>query len=449
MRREVFRPGRIRKAPESFLDADFLKTIRKEGLDEERRSFLRKSFLAASAAIAAAPLESVLAADDPNIVNIPEWSKILGKPVGFAPYGQPSKYEKNVIRRESPGLSPVPQASVAFSPLQSIFGIVTPSGLHFERHHQGWVDIDPTRHRFMINGLVKNPRVYTMDDLMRLPSVSRFHFVECGANTAMEWGNVALPTVQYTHGMLSNSEWTGVLLSTLLEDAGIDLKRAKYLMAEGADGSSENRTINIENALDDVIVAYGQNGEMIRPEQGYPLRLLVPGVQGVSSIKWLRRIEVGDKPWSTKDETTGYADLMPDGRMRMYTSIQEAKSVITSPSGGQQLIDKGYYTITGVAWSGRGKIKRVDVSTDGGITWKTAEIISSIHSKSLTRFNFGWVWDGSPAVLQSRAIDETGYVQPTYTQLRKVRGTRGVYHNNAIQSWKIDEKGWVYNVQVA
>ncbi len=447
MKKDKLRQGRIRKAPESFLDADFLNTIKKEGLNEERRSFLRKAFLAAGAATAA-PLSSALAADDPNIVNIPEWSKTLGNPVGTNPYGLPSKYERNVIRRESPGLSPVPQASVAFTPLQSTFGIVTASGLHFERHHQGWVDIDPSRHRLMINGLVKNPKVYTMDDLMRLPSVSRFHFIECGANTAMEWGRVALPTVQYTHGMLSGSEWTGVLLSTLLEDAGIDMKQAKYIMAEGADGSSENRTINIENAMDDVIVAYGQNGEMIRPEQGYPLRLVVPGVQGVSSVKWLRRIEVGDKPWGAKDETSGYSDLMPDGKLRMYTSIQEAKSVITTPSGGQQLIDKGYYNVTGLAWSGRGRIKRVDVSVDGGKSWRTARLDSVVLPKALTRFNIDWVWDGSPAILQSRAIDETGFVQPTYTQLREVRGTRSVYHNNAIQSWRVDEKGWVYNVQV-
>lgn len=448
MKNAKLQPGRVRKAPESFLDTAFLQTIKKDGLNPTRRDFLRKAFLAAGAAASAVPLSSP-AADDPDIVNIPEWSRMLGNGVGTNPYGQPSKYEANVIRRESPGLAPVKQASVAFTPLQSTFGIVTASGLHFERHHQGWVDIDPSRHRLMINGLVKNPKVYTMDDLMRMPSVSRFHFIECGANTAMEWGRVALPTVQYTHGMLSGSEWTGVLLSTLLDDAGIDLKKATVVMAEGADGSSENRTINIENAMDDVIVAYGQNGEMIRPEQGYPLRLVVPGAQGVSSIKWLRRIEVGDKFWGAKDETSGYSDLMPDGKLRLQTSIQEAKSVITTPSGGQQLIDKGYYNITGLAWSGRGRIKRVDVSVDGGKNWQTARLDSVVLPKSLTRFNIDWVWDGGPAVLQSRAIDETGFVQPTYAQLREVRGTRGVYHNNAIQSWRVDEKGWVYNVQVS
>ena len=293
MSSEDRQPGRVRKAPENFLDPAFLQELRKEGIDEHRRNFMRKSFLAASAALAGAPLAAAVAADDPNFVNLPPWTKILGKPVASNPYGMPSKYESQLVRRESPGLASVPQASVAFTPLQGMFGIITPSGLHFERHHQGWVDIDPTKHRLMINGLVKRPRVYTMDDLMRLPSVSRIHFLECGANGAMEWGNVAVPTVQYTHGMLSGSEFTGVLLSTLLDDAGFDRKTAKYILVEGADGSSMTRTIGIDRALDDAMVAYGMNGEMLRPENGYPLRMVVPGVQGVSWVKWLRRIRGG------------------------------------------------------------------------------------------------------------------------------------------------------------
>ncbi|MBW8312499.1 MAG: sulfite dehydrogenase [Rhizobium sp.] len=413
---------------------------------------MRRMFTAAAGIAAATALPRLAGAQeagDPDILNLPPWSTSLGLPVAHRPYGMPAKYESNLVRRESPGLASVPQASVAFTPLQGLFGIITPSGLHFERHHQGWQEIDPARHRLMVNGLVKTPKVYTMDDLMRLPSVSRIHFIECGANSAMEWGNVAVPTVQYTHGMLSGSEYTGVLLSTLLEDCGIDLKRAKYLLAEGADGSSMTRTIDIERALDDAMVAYGMNGEMIRPEQGYPLRLVVPGVQGVSWVKWLRRLEVGDKPYATKDETSGYADLMPDGTMRQYTSIQEAKSVITSPSGGQVLLEKGYYNVTGLAWSGRGKVKRVDVSFDGGINWQAARLETPILSKALTRFNIGWAWNGEPALLQSRVVDETGYVQPTYGQLRAVRGTRSVYHNNAIQTWKVAENGEVSNVQIA
>jgi sulfane dehydrogenase subunit SoxC len=385
---------------------------------------------------------------DPNILNLPEHSVTLGKPVVTHPYGQPSKFETALQRRESPGLTRVGAASVSFAPLQGLFGIITPSGLHFERHHQGWHDVDPTTHRFMINGLVKTPKVYTMDDLMRLPSVSRMHFIECGANTAMEWGNVAVPSVQYTHGMLSCSEFTGVLLSTLLDDCGIDRSKAKFVLAEGADGSSMTRTIPIERALDDVFVAWGMNGEMLRPENGYPLRLVVPGIQGVSWVKWLRRIEVGDEPWASKDEALHYVDLMPDGLHRQYTSIQECKSVITTPSGGQVLLDKGFYNITGLAWSGRGKIRRVDVSVDGGRNWRSARLEGPVLNKCLTRFNLDWVWDGKPAILQSRAIDETGYVQPMINTLRTLRGTRSIYHNNAIQSWLVAETGEVSNVQV-
>lgn len=385
---------------------------------------------------------------DPAILKLPEHTRGLGQGVAARPYGLPSKWERGLQRRESPGLTRVSAASVSFTPWQGLFGIITPNGLHFERHHQGWWDIDPREHRLMINGLVKEARVFTMDDLMRLPSVSRIHFIECGANTGMEWGNVAVPTVQYTHGMLSCSEYTGVLLSTLLDLCGADTKAGRYILAEGADGSSMTRTISMEAALDDVMVAWAMNGEMLRPENGYPLRLVVPGVQGVSWVKYLRRIEVGDEPYDTKDEVLHYVDLMPDGRHRQYTSIQEVKSVITTPSGGQVLLDKGYYNVSGIAWSGRGRIKRVDVSVDGGRNWREARLEGSPLPKALTRFNIDWVWDGSPAILQSRAIDDTGHVQPRINQLRGVRGTRSIYHNNAIQSWKVAESGEVFNVQV-
>jgi sulfane dehydrogenase subunit SoxC len=438
--------GRIQKAPENFLDPRQIGEVA-----AGRRGFLRGAFLAASgAAISPAVIAASSGeAGDANILNLPEHTRGLGQPVAARGYGVPSKWEKNLQRRESPGLTRVSAASVSFTPLQNLFGILTPSGLHFERHHQGWWDIDPSKHRFMINGLVKNPKVYTMDDLMRLPSVSRIHFIECGANTGMEWGNVAVPTVQYTHGMMSCCEFTGVLLSTLLDDCGFDKEKGKYLLAEGADGSSMTRTIPIDRALDDCIVAYAMNGEMLRPENGYPLRLVAPGIQGVSWVKWLRRIEVGDMPYATKDETLHYVDLMPDGTHRQYTSIQECKSVITSPSGGQLLLDKGFHNITGLAWSGRGKIRRVDVSVDGGKNWRTARLETPVLTKCFTRFNLDWVWDGSPAVLQSRAIDVTGYVQPAMRQLREVRGTRSIYHNNAIQSWKVAEGGEVGNVQIA
>lgn len=444
-------PGRLRKAPENFIDRDGIAAVFAEAKGG-RRDFIRGAFAAAAAGLAvpaARAQQAVPAGGDPNILELPEHSRGLGQAVATDGYGKPSKWEANVQRRRSPGLTQTTQASVSFAPLQSLFGIVTPSGLHFERHHQGWWDIDPSKHRFMVNGMVKHAKVFTMDELMRLPSVSRFHFIECGANTGMEWGNVAVPTVQYTHGMLSCSEFTGVPLVTLLEMAGADLKNGKFVLAEGGDGSSMTRTIPMSLVTSgEVLVAYGQNGEMLRPENGYPLRLVVPGVQGVSWVKYLRRVEVGDQPWATKDEAVHYIDLMPDGSHRQYTSIQECKSVVTTPSGGQMLLDKGFYTISGLAWSGRGKVQRVDVSVDGGRNWRTARLQTPVMSKCLTRFSIDWVWDGQPAIIQSRATDETGYVQPNYRQLRGVRGTRSIYHNNAIQSWLVEQSGEVKNVQV-
>lgn len=440
--------GRLKRAPENFVSNELATELSTNGITPTRRDFLRNSFLAAMTAGASASAFAQAPKGDPNILEKQTWQTTLGQPVAAKPYGMPSKYEANLQRRESPGLTRVSAASVAFAPLQGLFGIITPNGLHFERHHQGWYDVDPAKHRLMINGLVKQEMVFTMEDLMRLPSVSRIHFIECGANTGMEWGNVAVPTVQYTHGMLSCCEFTGVPLSILLDMAGADTKKGKYVLAEGGDGSGMTRTISMEMALDDVLVVWGMNGEMLRPENGYPLRLVVPGVQGVSSVKWLRRIEVGDMPYASKDEAVHYIDLMPDGMHRQYTSIQECKSVITTPSGGQQLLETGFYNISGMAWSGRGKVKRVDVSVDGGRNWREARMETPVLTKAITRFNIDWVWDGQPAILQSRATDETGYVQPAYRSLREVRGTRSIYHNNAIQSWKVDTNGEVSNVQV-
>jgi sulfane dehydrogenase subunit SoxC len=434
--------GRLRRAPENHLSPAQAATAA-----TARRSFMAKA-LAMGAGAGVAARAGAADGGDPAILELPAHTRGLGQPVAARPYGQPSAFEKNLVRRESPGLTRVGAASVSFTPLQGLFGIVTPTGLHFERHHQGWWDVDPSAHRLMVMGLVREPRVFTMDDLMRLPSVSRIHFIECGANTGMEWGNAAVPTVQYTHGMLACGEFTGVLLSTLLDACGVDLARGRYLLAEGADGSSMTRTVPMDRAMDDVIVAWAMNGEMLRPENGYPLRLVVPGAQGVSWVKYLRRIEVGDTPYHTKDEVLHYVDLMPDGRHRQFTSIQECKSVVTSPSGGQVLMDRGYYNVTGLAWSGRGKVRRVDVSFDGGRNWRRARLEQPVLSKALTRFNVDWVWDGSPAIVQSRATDDTGYVQPRINQLRAVRGTRSIYHNNAIQSWQVAASGEVFNVQV-
>ena len=445
------KPGRILPAPESQ-HSRVLRASQSRPEAPARRTFLRRAALFGSGVVGIASALRIdrAHAEEPGSnlpPNVPQWSKTLGAPILAHPYGAPSPYEARIVRRESPGLTRTPHSSVAFTPLQNLFGIVTPSGLHFERHHAGVPEIDPHEHRLMVHGMVSNPRVFTMDDILRFPSVSRIHFIECGANTGMEWANVAVPTVQYSHGMLGCSEWTGVLLSTLLDECGVDRRHAKFVLAEGADAASLARSIPIAMALDDVIVAYAQNGEMVRPEQGYPLRLLVPGVQGVSSVKWLRRLKVGDAPWNTREEALHYVDLLPGGIHRQYTWIQEAKSVITSPSGGQVILDRGQYEITGCAWSGRGRVRRVDVSTDGR-NWRTARLQEPVLSKALTRFRIDWTWDGSGALLQSRVIDETGYVQPSYRQLREVRGTRSIYHNNAIQTWRVDPSGEVSNVQV-
>jgi sulfane dehydrogenase subunit SoxC len=407
----------------------------------------RRDFLLGAVGASAALATRQSPAAEP--LPVPAASRVLGKPVAANAYGAPARYEANIIRRQSPGLTRTNESSIAFSPLQNMFGIITPNGLHFERDHAGQPDIDPHQHRLVVHGLVNKPKIYTMDDILRLPSVSRLHFLECGANSGMEWSNVAVPTVQFTHGMLSCAEYTGVLLSTLLDDVGVDIQAGKYLLAEGADGAGLTRTIPLATALDDVLLVYGQNGEMLRPENGYPLRLVVPGVQGVSSVKWLRRLEVGDQPWHTREETLHYSDLMPDGNSRQFTWIQEAKSVITSPSAGMHLLDRGgYYEITGLAWSGRGRIKQVDISTDGGRLWRAAELQEPVASKALTRFRADWVWDCTPAWLQSRCRDESGYVQPALRQLREVRGTRSLYHNNAIQTWSVGATGEVSNVQL-
>ncbi len=448
------RAGVVQPAPENHLSAAQIAAARPlhpinpiHPVRPERRGALRAGLVGAAAALA--PVAG--GAQDVQGTLIPAWTRGLGAGVATDGYGMPSKFEANVQRRPSPGLTRTSQSSVSFTPLQSLFGIVTPAGVHFERHHSGMPVVDPEQHRLLIHGqgFVKRPLMFTMNELMRFPSVSRFHFLECGANSGMEWGNVAVPTVQYTHGMLACSEFTGVPLKVLLDEAGVDWKRAKFVLAEGADGSALTRTVPMAFVLDDVLVVYGQNGEMLRPENGYPLRLLVPGVQGVSSVKWLRRIEVGDQPWNTREESLHYVDLMPDGMHRQYSGVQEVKSVITSPSAGQVLLQRGQYEITGLAWSGRGKIKRVDVSIDGGRNWQMARLQEPVMSKCLTRFRLNWVWRGNEAFLESRAIDETGHVQPTINALRAVRGTRSIYHNNAIKTWQVLANGEVRNVQTA
>jgi sulfane dehydrogenase subunit SoxC len=337
-----------------------------------------------------------------------------------------------------------PTAASTGTPLQDLHGIITPNGLHYERHHAGVPQIDPDAHRLLIHGLVDRPLLFTMDDLVRFPSVSRLHFLECAGNT-QEWRDASPAwTPQQTHGLLSCCEWTGVLLSTLLAEVGVR-RAARWVLAEGADAAAMTRSIPIEKAWDDAMIAYAQNGERLRPEQGYPLRLLLPGYEGNTSVKWLRRLKLGDQPFETREETSKYTDLMPAGKARQFTLVMEAKSVITRPAGGQRLRETGFYEIIGLAWSGRGRIRRVDVSTDGGAAWHQAALQEPVLPKCLTRFRLPWTWSGGPAVLQSRAVDETGYVQPTRAQLVGVRGVNSFYHFNGIQSWRVAADGVITN----
>jgi len=412
---------------------------------EDRRDFLKRGLALAGAAVAGPALA---AEEDPFLPpNIPPWTRSLGRGVVTVPYGMPSAYESEVIRRTVPWLTASNISSISFTPLPELRGIITPNGLVFERYHAGVPDIDPSEHRLMIHGMVDRPLILTMNDLMRFPSVSVIRFIECPANGGMEWRGAQMEALQFTHGMLSCCEWTGVPLSVLLEEVGVK-KGAAWVLAEGADGAAMTRSIPMEKALDDSIVVYAQNGEALRPEQGYPVRLLNPGWEGNTSVKWLRRLEVGDQPWYQREETSKYTDLMLDGRARKFTFVQETNSVITFPCPERPLTTKGRYEIEGLAWSGRGRIRRVDVSLDGGVNWQEARLKGLVLPKALTRFSLMWDWDGSPALLQSRAIDETGYVQPTLTQLREVRGVESIYHKNAIHTWRLDQTGEVTNVQI-
>jgi sulfane dehydrogenase subunit SoxC len=410
----------------------------------------RRGFLAGlGGAIAGAALHpKFAAAAGENLPpNVPEWTKMLGVGVAERPYGVPSKHEKHVVRRNVEWLTVSEQSSVNFTPLHELDGIITPNGLCFERHHGGVPEIDPAEHRLLIHGLVERPLLFDMNDLVRFPSTSRVLFLECPANGGMEWRGAQMDGVQFTHGMVHCCEWTGVRLSTLLGECGLK-PEAKWILAEGADAAAMTRSIPLDKALEDCIVCYSQNGERIRPEQGYPVRLMVPGWEGNVNVKWLRRIKVGDRPWHHREETSKYTDLMPDGSVRQFTFVQEANSVITFPVPEKPLRTRGFYEVRGLAWSGRGRIKRVDVSFDGGNTWRTAELQTPVLKHALTRFRLAWQWNGEPGYMQSRAIDETGYVQPTLAELRKARGVNSIYHKNAIHTWRLNADGSVNNVQI-
>lgn len=413
-----------------------------------RRRFLGGAALAGAGLVTAGSARAEVGKPDPLITDVQDWNRYLGEGVDKHPYGVPSRYEKNVIRRDVPWLTASPESSVNFTPLHDLDGIITPSGLCFERHHGGIADIDPANHRLMIHGLVEKPLVFTMDDIKRMPRENRIYFLECAANSGMEWRGSQLNGCQFTHGMVHNVMYTGVPLKAILAEAGLKPK-AKWLMLEGADSSGMNRSLPLEKALDDVLIAFAMNGEALRPEQGYPLRAVIPGWEGNLWVKWLRRIEVGDRPWMAREETSKYTDLLADGRSRRFTFFMDAKSVVTNPSPQAPLKQKGRNVLSGLAWSGRGTIKRVDVTLDGGKNWQSARIDGPVLDKSLTRFYVDFDWNGGELLVQSRAMDSTGYLQPTKEELRKIRGANSIYHNNGIQTWHVKPNGETENVEIS
>lgn len=419
---------------------------------QSRRKFLAGAGLTAGALAgfgAPAGAQGRPAKPDPLITEIQDSNRYLGDGVATHPYGKPSKFEKHVVRRDVEWLTASRESSVNFTPIHALDGIITPNGVAFERHHGGAPEIDPANHRLMINGLVDKPLVFTMEDLKRFPGrQNRIFFLECAANGGMEWRGAQLNGCQFTHGMIHNVMYTGIPLKALLDEAGVKTN-GKWVMPEGADSSAMTRSIPIAKAMADCMVVWGMNGEALRQEQGYPLRIVVPGWEGNMWVKWLRRLEIGDEPWHHREETSKYTDLLADGRSRRFTWIMDAKSIVTNPSPQAPLIAKGPNVLSGLAWSGRGTIRRVDVSLDGGRNWVTARLDGPVLPLSLTRFYFDFDWDGRELLIQSRAMDDTGYVQPTKDELRKVRGVNSIYHNNGIQTWLVRSSGETENVEVS
>ena len=379
-------------------------------------------------------------------LSVPDWSQNLGTDVATQPYGTPSRFESEVIRRKPEGASPVIAAS--YTPLHALEGIITPNGLGFERHHAGAPNLDPAEHRLLVHGLVDRPLVFTLADLERFPKVNRCYFLECAGNTFSEWQKATMPNVQFTHGLIQTTVYTGVLLKDLLAASGIKAK-ASWILAEGADAAGLTRSLPMAKALDDCMVAFKMNGEALRPEHGYPMRLVVPGWEGNIWIKWLRRLKLGDEPWFTREETAKYTDLMPDGKARYYSWVMDAKSVITSPAPEMPGVPRGRNALSGIAWSGRGEIAAVDVSLDGGVNWLPARIDGQPAPFQPVRFYYEFDWQGRELLLQSRAVDSTGYVQPSRSALRTIRGTKAFYRNNGIQTWRVSSDGEVQNVQIS
>src|SRR5438477_8990302 len=417
-----------------------------------RRALLGRGLALAGAAATGTGASVTGAAADPLPVD--PWSLQIGSPIPL--YETPAKYEKHVVRTLT-NPNNEPRTSQARTPHHLLNGTITPNGLHFVVSRTGFPDIDPAKHRLAIHGLVRQPKVFTLEALARYPMESRICFVECGGNSAPLYNKDAIQAnVQAIHGLVSCSEWTGVRLSTLLEETGID-PNAKWLVAEGADGPSMNRSIPIAKGLDDAMVALYQNGERINPAQGYPMRILVPGYEGNMNVKWLHRIKLVEEPVMAINETLQYTYRVAGPKIWQFFYPQEVKSFITHPSPGLTLKGPGYYEISGLAYSGNSRISRVMVSADGGKSWAQAALQAPVLPKALTRFRMPWRWDGQPVVLQSRAWDEAGNLQPTRGEMFAERGEPKVNlpvtafpmgHMNYITSWAIDSKGEAKHVYV-
>jgi sulfane dehydrogenase subunit SoxC len=420
-------------------------------LKPSRRAFLRGSAAAAAGLTAAGVARAN--EPDPLITEVQSWASSFGEGVDATPYGLPIEYEADVVRRNVEWLTADTTSSINFTPIHALDGTITPQGCAFERHHSGAIELRKEDYRLMINGLVDTPLVFSYADLERFPRENHVYFCECAANTGMEWAGAQLNGAQFTHGMIHNMEYTGVSLRTLLNEAGLEAAgdlSDKWVYVEGADASSNGRSIPMDKALDDVLVAFKANGEALRKEHGYPVRLVVPGWEGNMWVKWLRRIEVLPNAVESREETSKYTDTLADGTSRKWTWVMDAKSVITSPSPQSPITHGGGpLVITGLAWSGHGAITRVDISKDGGKTWETARLAKPGEKMALTRFYLDTEWNGEDMLLQSRAMDETGYVQPTKAQLREVRGENSIYHNNCIQTWHVKPNGEAENVEVS
>jgi sulfane dehydrogenase subunit SoxC len=400
-----------------------------------RRKFLQTA-LAGAGAAAAVPLS--VKADE----YITPSMTTPGR--AFTPYGMPSGHEEVKRLLRPPGISPGTGGSL--SPLESLEGMITPSGLHFERHHNGVPDLDAKTHKFLLHGLVNKPLEFSIATLDRYPRVSRMHFVECGGNSGANAASPQPPQVTAggIHGLVSCSEWTGVQLGLILDEAGVQ-PEGKWILAESADAAGMSRSVPLKEAHEQGILALYQNGERLRPEQGYPLRLLMPGWEGNLNVKWLHRIKVTASPTMTKDETSKYTQSLKDGKANQFNFIMPVKSVITRPCGTMTMSGPGYYEISGIAWSGHGKIAKVEISMDGGNTWTDAELPGPVLPKCLSRFRLPWDWDGKPVLLQSRSTDDQGNVQPTRAAWKQPFSPAQIYQYNAIQTWQIGADNTVKN----